>query len=781
MKKYISLILIVLGCVSVSAQIAVGSFRSHMAMHGFLSLAVDANTIYAASSNGLMLLDKSTIYGDDPDIATWSKVDGLSDIDIVKIFHEDKYNSLIICYINGNIDVIRDDKLTNVRDVKDKSISASKQIQNCRFYDGKAYMVYPFGVVVLDLEQLIILDTWFTKRQNDQLTATDVVRNSQRFYVSTAEGVYSIPVTSQTLSDFSVWTEENTMNVIFLSEVSDRIFAVRKASEEVEGELDTLVAKEDGEWRATDKGYLSVRAVNSQNDTLMVCSWDRVELLDVQGERLYQVTWYNGVYTPDARDCALDHDVVWVADHSLGLVLNNMTYYSNLYFSASGPYADYVEKVTSLNGIVAAVHGSRKASTAFSPGYRYPAASWFQNQEWHFNDFDFLNYDPTRQTYDLTDIAINPKDETEWCVASWGNGIFKCKDHRVVAHYNAANSRLDSTVNGNTHVSGVQYDSKGNLWMTNSYCPTMLKMMEPNGTWHAYNITTGTGMGAMEDVVAENLLIDSRGYKWVNFPRSGIRYHLIAFSENGTYDNTGDDQLARIDMNAAAEVNSSTVYCMAEDLDGEIWIGTDKGVKVIYYPSKIFKGGVYPRNILLEQDGYVSVLLEFEEVTAIAVDGANRKWIGTSKAGVFLMSENGQEQLLHFTAEDNPLFSNQIVDINVNQLTGEVFFSTAKGLVSYRGTATGGFATYEDLPVFPNPVPHGYAGVVSVNGLKANSLCKITDSSGKLVWQGYSDGGQLVWDCKDHYGNRPATGVYYVMASDENGKEKIVTKFVFIH
>jgi len=231
----------------------------------------------------------------------------------------------------------------------------------------------------------------------------------------------------------------------------------------------------------------------------------------------------------------------------------------------------------------------------------------------------------------------------------------------------------------------------------------------------------------------------------------------------------------------AAEVSSSTVYCMAEDLDGEIWIGTDKGVKVIYYPSHIFDGNVFPRNILLEQDGYVSVLLEYEEVTAIAVDGANRKWIGTSKAGVFLMSENGQEQLLHFTAEDNPLFSNQIIDINVNQFTGEVFFATSKGLVSYKGTATSGFETYADLPVYPNPVPHEYTGVVAVNGLKTNSLCKITDSSGKLVWQGYSDGGQLAWYCKDHFGRRPATGVYYVMASDDEGKEKIVTKFVFIH
>jgi len=285
-------------------------------------------------------------------------------------------------------------------------------------------------------------------------------------------------------------------------------------------------------------------------------------------------------------------------------------------------------------------------------------------------------------------------------------------------------------------------------------------------------------------VVAKDVLVDSRGYKWITFPRGSSlnRYNLVAFYENGTYDNPGDDSFARIDMNTAAEVNSTTVYCIAEDLDGEIWIGTDKGIKVIYYPQNIFKGTAYPRNILLEQDGYVSVLFEYESITAIAVDGANRKWIGTAKAGVFLMSADGQTQLLHFTAEDNPLFSNQINTICIDDISGEVYFGTEKGIVSYRGDAIRGFETYEDeVFIYPNPVRHDYSGVVAIRGLKEKSLCKITDSLGKLIWQGYSNGGQLVWDCQDFYGRRPATGVYYVMASDEDGKDKIVGKFLFIN
>lgn len=781
MKKYLIIYLFSLMSVWAVAQTAIGEFRSHVSMNKFLSVAADGETVYAASDNGLFLLDKGTMNEEEPQISTWTKVDGLSDIDIVKIYFDRRNEVLIISYDNGNIDVVRHDKLINIRDVKDKSMSGSKRLRNCRSFGDIAYFVYPFGIVMIDLKELMITDTWFTKRENRQLVPTDVAIWNQRCYVSTEEGLFSMPLASPVISDFSQWDKETGWDISLLSPNEGGVFVVKKAASQ--STPDSLFVLSSDGWSFSGKSSLSISHLMSQGDTLAVCYWDGVELLDADGERIYFANWYENRLYPDARECVLDGDNIWVADHVYGLVRNNMTYYSHNFFKASGPYTDYVEGMASRNGVVAVVHGSRKGSTAFSPSYRFPAISWLQNQLWAYNSGDFLTYDPNKLTFDLTAIAINPLDETEWSVASWGNGIFKCKNQHVVAHYNAANSLLDSISDGSTYVSGLQYDKKGNLWMTNSYSQKMLKMLEPDGTWHAYNISTGVVTNDINEVVAEQLLVDSHGYKWVNFPRDATynRYPLIAFSDNGTYDNLGDDRFARIDMNVAAEVNSSSVYCMAEDLDGEIWIGTDKGVKVIYYPEKVFTGNAYPRNILLEQDGYVSVLLEYEQVTAIAVDGANRKWIGTGKAGVFLMSENGQEQLLHFTEEDNPLFSNQIESICINQQTGEVFFATAKGLVSYRGTATAGFETYEDNLVYPNPVPHGYAGMVAVNGLKANSLCKITDSSGRLVWQGYSHGGQLVWDGKDHYGNRPASGVYYVMVSDEDGKEKIVTKFVFIN
>lgn len=781
MKKRLFIILAILFPFALFAQRPIGTFRSHTSMRGFLSVAMDETTIYAASQNSVMLLEKSSIYDEEPQTSSWSKVEGLSDIGIVKIFHEKAYNSLVICYQNGNIDIIRDGKLVNIRDVKDKSLNGSKIVRNCRALDDKLFLVYPFGIVIFDLEELVISDTWFTKRDDEQYSPTDIAVFQGRYYVSTSEGVFSIPMSSIAISDFSQWRVENSWNVSFLAAMSDQLLGIRKTAESQTEAQDSLCKLDSSGWQMTDIGYQLVNFMSQQNDTLIVCQWNAVFLLNSALEDLRVAFWSEDNNYPDVRECVLEGDVIWAADHTFGLVYYNTTYFSHRFYTSPGPFADYVESLASYNGVVVAAHGSRNASNAYAPAYQYPAISWIQNNEWQSDGSSYLKYDSLHNTYDLDAVAINPNDESQWAVASWGNGVFLCKNRRPVAHYNGSNSILDTTAEGKTFVSGLQYDKKGNLWITNSKHSGMLKMLEPNGKWHTYNITSGVVTNSFEGVVAEHLLVDSRGYKWVNFPREGTRYHLIAFTENGTYDNTGDDKLARIDMNAAAEVNSSTVFCMAEDLDGEIWIGTDKGVKVIYYPNKVFEGSAYPRNILLEQDGYVSVLLEYEEVTAIAVDGANRKWIGTNKAGAFLMSENGQEQLQHFTAEDHPLFSNQIVDINIDQFTGEVYFATDKGLVSYKGEATGGKEFYEDLLVYPNPVPHGYSGAVAVTGLKSNSLCKIADSSGKLVWQGYSSGGQLVWYGKDHFGNRPATGVYYVMISDEEGKDKIVTKFVFIH
>lgn len=786
MKKSFALIFCLFLMLVTSGQIPVGKFRSHIPLHAFHSVAIADDYAYAATDNGLLLVELASMDSKKPDISSWSKADGLSDIDISKIYYDKPHKTLIICYQDGNIDIIKEDKLYNINDIKNKSLSGSKEPSHIRVCGNTAYITYPFGIVLFNLDDLLIDDTWFTKRDGKQYNVTDIALTDTHFYISTTEGIFFTNKNHFNLANFQEWQQDSGAgndeydNILFFGE---HLFANKNTHNlDIYPVInDTLFILDQNTWKPFATQYADVRSLTANESQMVISDWCLVEAFTPELVSTNTLYWFQSSGYPDSWEAVADGKFIWIADNEYGLVRVKPSDKTVKVFTDDGPFATSAESFCCQNGIVAVVPGTHRVSI-YAPQYQKAALSWLHNQHWEYST-EFMTYDTAYLTHDLTNVIINPNKESEWYVASWGNGLFKCENQKIVQHFNAGNSPLEASSYGQTFVSGLAYDQKGNLWMTNSQCNNMLKMLEPDGTWHEYNITRGIITSSNEGVVADNLLIDSRNYKWVNFPREDnfTRAHLVVFSESNTYDNPGDDKFITINMNAASEVNSSTVYCMAEDLDGEIWIGTDKGIKVINFPDKVFDGNVYPKNILLEQDGYVSVLFEFEEITAIAVDGANRKWIGTKKGGVFLMSEDGTEQLLHFTAEDHPLFSNQITSIGIDPLSGEVFFGSLKGIVGYRGTATEGFESYEDLTVFPNPVRHGYDGQVAVYGLKANSLCKITDASGRLVWQGYSHGGSLIWNCLDHFGHRPATGVYYVMASDENGKEKVVTKFLFIH
>ena len=165
----------------------------------------------------------------------------------------------------------------------------------------------------------------------------------------------------------------------------------------------------------------------------------------------------------------------------------------------------------------------------------------------------------------------------------------------------------------------------------------------------------------------------------------------------------------------------------------------------------------------------------------IAIDGANRKWIGTEKSGVFLLSEEGTEEILHFTTENSPLFSNNIIDIAINPENGEVFIGTGEGLISYRSDATEGESAQSETHVFPNPVRESYNGPIAINGLVTDANIKITDIDGNLVFEDFAKGGQAIWNGKNKNGERASTGVYLVFSTDINGVEKTVSKILFIH
>ena len=776
MKRIILIFSLIAAFISLSAQTPVGVFRDHLAYNRFYSVAISDDYVYVAGESCILYFEKSQLLAGNHDGQKWSKSDGLSDVEIAKIAYDRQHQCLVVAYANGNLDLIEGDELTNVPDVKNKQMVASKRVEQILFNDDYCYLVYQFGVVVLDMTTYLINDTWYTNTQGD-VTLYDMAMSEEKMYMATNRGVYSIDNQNNAVADFGEWSLESELGELefnYLASFNGKLYANRRSQLHDEYwqllQTDSVFVLDNGHWRFEPLLETEdTRALVASDNSLFLLNWRDVVVFN--GESATIRYFYEQGREPSLCNALPDGNVLYVADNQNGLWLWNRENNTVDLVVYDGPHSNKSYKLNCVGGKLAAVPGGYNM---WAPAYFAPACNFFQNEKWSYVSSDFYQYG---NVHDLVNVVINPNNTAECFVASLGSGLFKCDDGKIVAHYDQLNSPLRGATDNEEaiRVSGLCYDAYGNLWVTNSNTANLLHVLKADGNWVTVNSLHGEPA-----TVAQYVYVDSRGYKWITFPRSASQ-SLYVYDDNKTIENQTDDRLRVVNMNISAEVETSVVKCITEDKNGRMWIGTDKGVKVIYDPTRVFDGTSLPRNIILEQGGYTAVLLEFEEVSCITVDGANRKWIGTSKAGAFLISENGTEELLHFTADNSYLLSDVIYDIAIDGVTGEVFFSTDKGICSYRGTATEGSEYYTDVKVFPNPVHSGYTGVIAVSGLMEDSFCKIVDTAGNLIWQGYANGGELVWDGKDFKGRRPATGVYFVFSSSKSGKEKNVAKILFVN
>ena len=258
---------------------------------------------------------------------------------------------------------------------------------------------------------------------------------------------------------------------------------------------------------------------------------------------------------------------------------------------------------------------------------------------------------------------------------------------------------------------------------------------------------------------------------------------LFILDDNKTPDVFDDDRSKKLLVQDSENQVISFVYSIAEDLDGNIWLGTDQGPLIYFNPEKVFDNDLrasrikIPRNDGTNQADYV---LKTETITSISVDGANRKWLGTTGSGVYLLSPDGTTQIKNYNEQNSPLLSNSIVSLAVDNKTGEVWFGTLKGVQSVRGDATAGGEKFSKVYTFPNPVREDFTGNVTITGLIRDSQIRITDISGNLVYETVSDGGQASWNLNNYTGRRVSTGVYLVFCASKDGSQSCVTKMLVI-
>ncbi len=767
MKRIISTACLVLSCLFLAGQGAVGSWDEHLPYSRSYSLAAGGGKIYSSTGSAVLVYDSGG-----GTVSSLSRISGLNETAIANVAWCDAEESLVIVYKSTGIDIVRKGVITYIPDIKNKYIPGLKEIYGVTVFGSRALLSGSFGIVVIDIRGRYVSDTWRPGPDGETNRVNESAILGDRVYAATAHGIWSAPASRQGLSYFGNWeklgglpTPDSEYSNIVAAGTA--LMVTRPGENGSPASRDSIFLVTPGQPAAliSSEPAGSVRALDSDGSRVIVSLISSVRILAMQGTVLREITTYgwSGVSPAGAIFSGQD---LWIADVSAGLVsTGNYTEFRN--HTLAGPYTNNVADIAFSGNNFYVTGGT--VDNAWGNVYRPLQVFSGSGDEWRSN---ILYGEADR---DAMRVAADPDNESHFFVSSWGNGLYEFLDGELIKNYNQFNSPLASIIPGEnyTRICGLAWDREGNLWMSQSGVPGSLKALTPDGNW----ITTQVNLSVTS---VGDMVIDRNQYIWAVLPRGN---GLLVYDPAGTPSNTSDDRYIRIQVQDTEGHTMNNLFSIATDSDGNIWVGTDMGPAVFYNPGKAFTSDIRATRIKIPRNdgsGLADYLLGTETVTAIAADGANRKWFGTLSSGAFLMSDDARKEMVHFSTSNSPLLSDNIVKVAVNGVTGEVWFGTSEGIISWRGEATAGKDDFSGIYAFPNPVREDYEGVVTVTGLMENSSVKITDVSGNLVYETTSLGGQAVWDLRNYKSQRVATGVYLAFCSNEDGTLAGVTKILVI-
>ena len=762
-RKLLALLLSML-CLTAAAQ-QLGTWQLYLSYYIATKNVTAGSMVYSLMNGNLLSYDT-----EDGEVRTYDHLNTLSDIGITHIAYSKEADKLIIVYGSSNIDLLdRDGNVQNLSALKDKRI-LGKEVAYVSVTGSMAYLATGFGLVEVDMKEGVFRNTYKLNFNIYSVAASD-----EAVFLGTSGGIFYCKKSDNMLveSNWKLRFDWGGMRNMYFYQ--GKLMAMNNSA------LFILDPYAKGYAIHMDGTFTFLKESEGRliwgNATQLCYTTDitaQPTVLSVEN------TW---------TDVSCQGSTYWMSEQDKGLrsykLSEGTVVPTGEIIQPSSPIRDLGYRVNWIGDRLLVAGGINTVSSFYNPA----TAMYYENGQWtNFTEMEKPAEYPRLNVFNTTDLVQDPLDDTHHFASPFRTGLCEYRNGKFVKVYNHDNSPLKSVLYPSRYYynyvtcSALSYDSDGNLWMANTIRDTVIHVLKPDGKWLNLYYPEIDGVSLIDQI-----LHHSSGIKLFSSRRIEMR-GVFCLDTKGT-DRTTDDRTI-LHQNIVNQDGTTyeplEFYCLCEDLDGMVWVGTSAGLFVIEDVTKVFDPSMQFTQIKINRNdgsGLADYLLNDVSISCITIDAANRKWIGTHTNGAYLISADGQEMIHHFTNEDSPLLSDNVQSIAVHPGTGEVVFGTDKGLCSYISDAT---APAEELSksnvvVFPNPVTPDYNGPIAIRGLTSDSEVKILSSGGQLVWNGTSAGGTCTWNGCANNGRKVASGVYHVVANNSDGDKAILTRIVIAH
>ena len=737
------------------------SFYSYNQITGVVG--ANDGLVYGLAENSLFSYDPTA-----NEVVPITTVNGLLGDDINTLSISDNY--MMVGYQNGMLGV---HNLTDGSVVLDNSIDRNitipgnnKAINSFLLKDQTLYISANYGISSYDFVNNRFIDSYFFGVNNSQIQVNQTALVGTSLYAATEEGLYKASTDDPNLVLESAWTKIAAGQWKAIGLVNNTLLGIVQSGEtSICNALINDVAVE----RHRESGTLLWVDVNEDALILSfsnkILSFDADQLVstlatatgNLSGQKFSSATQLGGN--------------LFIGTSGSGLLLHNPS--ETRVVSPSGPLRNDIFDLS-----VVADNEMWIAHGAFSQSYNpYPLNAYgisrLSEEGWQN-----LPYSSLSGALNIVSVLPNPNDTSQVFACAMHQGLLEINNGVVGTLWNHTNSGLESLdpnelgENPNyrsVRVRDVAFDSEGAMWSITSFVAKGLKKRSVDGNWQSVDLLPvlsspkrAAGYSKLEISPNDEIYFGSSS--------SG----LIGYAEiNGT-------PVLR-SIGVAENLPAEDVRSVALDYDDNLWIGTTNGLRVLYGASRMFTQEVSASTVVLEEGGNVGELLANQNIKAIEVDGNNQKWVATDGAGVFLFAEDGKKTIHHFTKENSPLPTNFIQNLAYDNQSGKIFIATSSGLVAFQGNAFAPSETLENIEVYPNPIRPRYTGPLTIRGLQADCVVKITDIVGNAVYETTSTGGSVQWDMNSFSGKRVRSGVYLIFVTTKDGMDSSVEKVMIIN